>query len=196
MAQDIIPRWEWRTFGEEFGEAEEKIRAHSLQSDRESSEFYILSTESMQNTKIRADRMDIKVLQQVNEDFLEHWMPVFKEGFPLSKEKIEKVFEAFEVPIPQFARDEYTFGQFLEELVKPIDKLKIVNVKKRRYGYKINDCTVEIAEVTSDDTPTRTVAVEQEDPKKIIETVEQLGLKAYENVNYVTGLKRIAGMKV
>ena len=26
----IIPRWGWRTFGEKFGEAEDRIKAHPL----------------------------------------------------------------------------------------------------------------------------------------------------------------------
>lgn len=190
----IIPRWEWRTFGERFGEAEEKIKSYPNESIKESAEFYILSKESMQNTKIRAGLMDIKVLKQVNEDSLEQWMPVFKEAFPLSKEKVLKVFEFFQVPAPPLTRDEYSLEQFLDELVKPNKKLKVANVKKKRYGYKINDCIVEIADVTSDDVPIRTVAVEQEDPKRVIETVEQLGLKKFENINYIKALKKMANM--
>ncbi len=191
----IIPRWEWRTFGDSFGEAEDKIKANEMKTEKRSAEVYILSTESMQNTKIRDGLMDIKVLQNVNEDGLEQWRPVFKEAFPLKKEQIVEVFKFFQVDAPEFKKDVYSFDEFLEELIKPCDKLKAIDVTKVRHIYNINECIVEIAEVTGDGKPTRTVAVEQEDPKKVVETVEQLGLKGFENVNYIKALKRLVGME-
>ncbi len=190
----IIPRWEWRTFGENFGEAEDKIRSHEMKTEKRSAEVYILSTESMQNTKIRDGLMDIKVLQNVNEDGLEQWKPVFKEAFPLKKEQITEVFKFFKVDVPEFKKDVYSFDEFLEELIKPCKKLKAIDVTKVRHIYNINECIVEIAEVTGDGKPTRTVAVEQEDPKKVVETVESLGLKGFENINYIKALKRLVGM--
>ena len=192
----IIPRWEWRTFGDNFGQAEDKIKANEIKSERKSAEVYILSTQSMQNTKIRDGLMDIKVLKNTNEDSLEQWMPVFKEAFPLSNNQIAKVFEFFKIDIPEFKKDVYSFDEFLEELIKPCVKLKAIDVTKVRHIYNINECIVEIAEVTGDEKPTRTVAVEQEDPKKVIETVEQLGLRSFENVNYIKALKRLVGMSV
>jgi len=55
----IIPRWEWRTFGKEFGEGEARIKAHELATFKKSSEKYILSKNSNENCKIRDDLMDI-----------------------------------------------------------------------------------------------------------------------------------------
>jgi len=190
----IIPRWEWRTFGESFGEAEEKIKANEIKTEKRSAEVYILSTESMQNTKVRDGLMDIKVLQNINEYGLEQWKPVFKEVFPLNKEQIIEVFKFFQVGVSELKKDVYSFDEFLEELINPCEKLKAINVTKIRHIYNINDCIVELAEVTGDGKPIRTVAVEQEDPKKVIETVEQLGLKDFENVNYIKALKRLVDM--
>lgn len=190
----IIPRWEWRTFGESFGEAEEKIKANEIKTEKRSAEVYILSTESMQNTKVRDGLMDIKVLQNINEDGLEQWKPVFKEAFPLNKEQIIEVFKFFQVGVSELKKDVYSFDEFLEELINPCEKLKAINVTKIRHIYNINNCIVELAEVTGDGKPIRTVAVEQEDPKKVIETVEQLGLKDFENVNYIKALKRLVDM--
>jgi len=47
----IIPRWEWRTFGKEFGVAEENIKAHECTREIESSEVYILSKTSRESEK-------------------------------------------------------------------------------------------------------------------------------------------------
>ena len=190
----IIPRWEWRTFGENFGEPQKKIEEHEIVRVKESKEVYILSTESNDNTKIRDDLMDIKTLQQVNEDKLEQWMPIMKGEFPLPDTEIKKVFDAFKVDLPDLKREEYTYEQFLEELINPHEKLKAVDVEKKRFGYTINDCIVEVAEVKVDGKPTRTIAVELENPKKVIETVKELGLDQFENINYITALKKMSGM--
>jgi hypothetical protein len=57
---------------------------------RYSSEIYILSLHGpQQNAKLRDGLTDIKRLQQVDDDGLELWEPVFKAKFPLSRKKIE-----------------------------------------------------------------------------------------------------------
>lgn len=191
----IIPRWEWRTFTENLGQAETTICSHPEEKTRQSSEVYILSEVSSDNTKIRDDLMDIKTLQQVNEDRLEQWLPIMKGTFPLPAAEIEKVFRCFRVTLPKMARQEYTFEQYLNELIRPSKLLRAVNVHKKRTGFAINNCIVEIAEVTVDNRMTKTAAVEMEDPEKVIFTVRELGLDAFPNINYLRGLKNLIGMK-
>ncbi len=193
--ENVIPRWEWRTFGDAFGEAEKKMRTFGDGKTRESSEIYILSEVSNDNTKIRDMLMDIKTLQQVNADTLEQWKPIMKGTFPLPQSEIAKVFDCFKAPVPPFTRETYTLDQFIEELVKPQQLLRVVQVTKKRTGYTINGCIAEIAEITADGVPSRTAAIELEDPQRVIETVRMLGLNSFENINYLKGLKRIVGMK-
>jgi exopolyphosphatase / guanosine-5'-triphosphate,3'-diphosphate pyrophosphatase len=193
--ENIIPRWEWRTFGSNFGDAEINVRKYPEGKTRESDEIYILSEVSMDNTKIRDGLMDIKTLQQINDDKLEQWMPIMKGKFPIKKDEVEKVFASFKVPLPDFKKDEYTFDEFINELINTQDKLKAVNVHKKRTGFTINNCIVEIAEVTVNNIPTRTIAVELEDPQAVIDTVKNLSLDQFENINYLKGLKKAVGMK-
>lgn len=193
--QDIVPRWEWRTFSNDLKHAEVNIRKHPEGKVRESAEVYILSEVSMDNTKVRDNLMDIKTLQQVNEDRLELWLPIMKGTFPLPVSEIEKVFKCFRVTVPKFQRAEYTFEQYLEEVIRPSRLLKAVNVFKKRTGFTINDCIVEIAEVKVDDKWIKTAAVEMEDPAKVIATVRDLGLDSFPNINYLRGLKNLVGMK-
>lgn len=192
---EIIPRWEWRTFTNDLGSAEENIRKHPEGKTRESLEVYILSEASMDNTKVRDDLMDIKTLQQVNEDRLEQWLPIMKGTFPLAVSEIEKVFKCFKVALPKFERSEYTFEQYINEVIKPSKLLKAVNVFKKRTGFTINNCIVEIAEVKVDDKWIKTAAVEQEDPELVIKTVRELELDQFPNINYIRGLKNLVGMK-
>jgi hypothetical protein len=193
--EEIIPRWEWRTFTNDLGKAEENIRKHAEEKTRESSEVYILSEVSMDNTKVRDNLMDIKTLQQVNEDRLEQWLPIMKGKFPLPVLEIEKVFKCFKVALPKFERTEYTFDQYIEEIIHPSKLLKAVNVYKKRTGFTINDCIVEIAEVKVDDKWIKTAAVEMVDPKLVIKTVKELELDRFPNINYLRGLKNLVGMK-
>lgn len=85
----IIPRWEWRSFGQHFGEAEARMAALTPEAVQESDEVYLLPGAGLSaasgNVKVRAELMDIKILQQVNADGLEQWTPVMKAGFPLQR---------------------------------------------------------------------------------------------------------------
>lgn len=193
--ENIIPRWEWRTFTNDLGKSEENIRKHPEGKTRESDEVYILSEVSMDNTKVRDDLMDIKTLKQVNEDRLEQWLPIMKGTFPLSVSDIEKVFKCFRVTLPKFERIEYTFQQYLAEIIHPSKLLKAVNVHKKRTGFTINNTIVEIAEVTVDNKIIKTAAVEMEDPELVIKTVRELELDKFPNINYLRGLKNLVGMK-
>jgi hypothetical protein len=193
--QDIIPRWEWRTFTNDLGKAEENIRKFPEGKTRESDEVYILSEVSMDNTKVRDNLMDIKTLEQVNEDRLEQWNPIMKGTFPLPVSEILKVFKCFKAAVPKFERTEYTFDQYIKEVIAPSSLLKAVNVHKNRTGFTVNNCIVEIAEVTVDGKKIKTAAVEMEDPALVIKTVRELGLDSFPNINYLRGLKNMVGMK-
>jgi len=192
----IKARWEWRTFGETFGEAETRINSFPKDKVRNSAEVYIISKQSMDNTKIRDMLMDIKTLQQVNEDQLEQWFPVMKAGFPLASPVLNDVFGAWKATLPPLRRDAYGYKEFLGELVGPHPDLKMVQVEKERHGFMINGCIVEIANLKFDSQPIRTVAVEMEDPAAVIKTVRELGLDGFENVNYLKALKRFVDMNI
>jgi hypothetical protein len=193
--ENIIPRWEWRTFASDLGKAEQNIRKHPEEKTRESDEVYILSEVSMDNTKVRDNLMDIKTLQQVNEDRLEQWLPIMKGTFPLPVPEIEKVFKCFKVVLPKLDRPEFTFQQYLDEVIRPSKLLKAVNVHKKRTGFTINNTIVEIAEVTVDGKVIKTAAVEMENPALVIKTVRELELDTFPNINYLRGLKNLVGMK-
>lgn len=195
MNMGIIARWEWRTFGEgSFGKCEEKMRSFGLDSNKKTEELYILSNKSNENVKIRFDVVDVKSLQNVNEDKLEQWLPVLKTGFPISADSLKELFVIFKVPTPEFKRAEYTYEEFLEELIKPCCELKIVEVKKNRDIFKIENATTEIAEAEFNGKPCRTICVEHEDPALVMKVVNDLGLENQPNVNYIQAMKKSVGM--
>ena len=194
MAGKIIPRWEWRTFGENFGVSEEKIKAYELGNFKKSSEKYILSANSNENCKVRDELMDIKSLQQINDDKLEQWYPTLKEGFPLSQETITKLCnDFFKVEVPAMDKEAYDFEAYIE-LCKTVKDLVVVDVYKERSIYVINEAIVEIAETKFNGVPMRTICVEHTDPENVINVVRMLEADKFENINYIQAMKKAVGL--
>jgi hypothetical protein len=187
----IIARWEWRTFGHAFGVAEDRIKTYPSKM-RESSEVYILSTKSMDNTKIRDLLMDVKYLVQVNENMLEQWYPLMKADFPITVDNLRQTIRAWKIEVPESGIKEYSYDDFLNILVRNHTDLRMVHVYKERHGFTINNCIVEIANLKFDNEPIRTIAVEHEDPALVFETVKMLNLDGFENINYLNALKKFA----
>lgn len=191
----IIPRWEWRTFGNKFGKGEENIKKYEITRVKKSDEIYILSSKSNNNTKIRNELMDIKSLIRINKETgLEQWTVLTKASFPIHINDIALVYKAFGLELPYLDKDEYSYTEYLEELIAKNSNLKMVNVHKERNGYMVNDAIVEIAEVKFDDFKTRTIAVEHADMEVVLRTLKKLGLIGLKNVNYINAMKRTFGM--
>jgi hypothetical protein len=191
------PRYEFRAFAQNFGLIEERLRSFSKSDNfRESSEVYIVSADnSKNNVKIRYNTLDIKVLLK-EEKGLQQWSPLTKQEFPLETGFIRnKVLPRLGVSIPKFKRSEYTLDQYLEDIVRPHPELFIARVFKRRFGYIINGCISEIAELIINSTAMKTVSLESVNIEELLETKEILGLHGYENVNYILAIKRILGIE-
>jgi len=195
--QELRPRYEFRAFAQHFGLVEEKMRNLSkLEKFRESSESYILSPGNNENNiKIRYETLDIKVFVK-EEKGLQQWAPRMRAEFPMPMKVLrDEVFPALGVAVSEFNRAEYTLAQYLEELIKPHPEMALARVFKRRFGYMINGCISEIAELLVNGAAIKTVAVESVDVEAVLKAKEMLGLQEYENVNYLLAIKRILGMK-
>ena len=192
MSSAIVPRWEWRTFGRSFGSADEKFGALSPERVQESDELYVLSKRADENVKVRDELLDVKQLEHVNEDGLEQWVPVMKEPFPIAASLAASVLERLAVSVPALQRDAYTLDEFIGELVLPRADLLAVDVHKRRQRYTIGGCMTELTDLRTDAGDTRTVAVEAEDPDRVIATVRELGLSSLPNTSFPRGLKALA----
>ncbi|HBC75730.1 MAG: hypothetical protein A2008_12985 [Candidatus Wallbacteria bacterium GWC2_49_35] len=194
---EVKPRFEFRTFAQNFGMVINKMRKLSpVDKIRESSEIYIMSAGNNENnTKVRDDLMDIKVFV-TRERGLEQWNPRMKGSFPMKASVIgAEVFAAFGVAVSDFKREEYTLAQFLDEIIRPHKDLAAVKVFKRRYGFTVNNCITEYAELLINGAAIQTVAVESVSVEDILGAKDMLGLNDYENINYLLAIKRIIGME-
>ena len=170
---EIVPRWEWRTFGSHFGAAEPFFAELEPDAIQESDELYLLS-EGEANVKIRDELVDVKALNAVDSAGLEQWVPVMKAEFPLASADLEKVYDALGIVRSSTDTDQLTQEQLLEELgAEPA--IRAVAVQKRRARHRVGGCTAEVTDLLVEGKPTRTIAVESEDPEAVVAAVELAG---------------------
>ena len=193
------PRFEFRTFGQDFNDAIYRMSRLSVPVpekvwERESGEIYILSkTNDVNNTKIRDGKMDIKTFVQ-EVDGLEQWNPLMKGEFPMRAEVLKnEVFPAFQVEMPALDKDKYSLDDFIE-MVKAHPDLQAVNVYKHRFGYMVNNTICEYGFVLINGAMVTTINSESTEIDDIKKTISDLGVEAVENINYLQAIKRVIGM--
>ena len=193
------PRFEFRTFGQFFETERRRMARLSVPVpekvwERRSEEIYILSrTNDINNTKVRDGKMDIKTFVQ-EVDGLEQWNPLLKAEFPVTAQMLkDEIFPAFQVDMPEFTQDSYSFDEFLQ-LIKAHADLQAVRVKKLRFGYMVNDTICEVAEVLINGARVVSLNSESTEIEDIKKTMKDVGLDKYENINYLQAIKRVIGM--
>jgi hypothetical protein len=193
------PRFEFRSFGQNFDEAHRRMARLSVPvpekvRERHSNEIYILSrTNDINNTKIRDGKMDIKTYIQTV-DGLEQWNPLMKGEFPISVEVLaNEVFPAFRVEMPDLNQERYTFDEFMH-LIRIHPDLQAVRVHKQRFGYMVNNTICEYGIVMINGARVVTVNSESTEVADIKKTISDLKLDGVENINYLQAIKRVVGM--
>ncbi len=192
------PRFEFRTFGQDFDEAAHLMARLSVPVpekvwERESAEIYILSrANDINNMKIRDGKMDIKTF--VTEvDGLEQWNPLMKGEFPIAATTLSKdVFPAFQVEAPDFNQDAYTLDEFLD-MVRAHPDLQAVKIHKQRFGFMVNNTICEVAHVLINGAEVVSINSESTEIEDIKKTMEDVGLVGVENINYLQAIKRVIG---
>jgi exopolyphosphatase / guanosine-5'-triphosphate,3'-diphosphate pyrophosphatase len=186
-------RWEWRTFGDRLGEAEERLGSMDPERRAESDETYALSAAGVDTVKARDGLMDVKHLERIDTHGLEQWRPVMKASFPLSESEVVTVIEALGAAAASLQRKEYTLDELVAEVMRrPADVLAI-RVYKQRARFTFRGCMAELTELRTEHGATRTVAVESDAPDRVIAAVRELGLISLHNVNVPRKLKALAG---
>jgi exopolyphosphatase / guanosine-5'-triphosphate,3'-diphosphate pyrophosphatase len=191
----IVPRWEWRAFGDEFSEADAFFAAMAPTGIQESDEVYLVSSIPGKVVKVRAGLMDVKSLESVDAAGLEQWVPVLKVGMPLSPEDADRFRATLGLPPRTSDRERYTLDELVAELAELLPELRAVPVHKKRLRYSVGGCMTEMTEVVVEGRRSRTVAVESENADRVVAVVEQLGLSGRANISYPRWLQDAADIE-
>jgi exopolyphosphatase/guanosine-5'-triphosphate,3'-diphosphate pyrophosphatase len=181
----MAPRWEWRTFGGELGLAERRLGAPERIT--ESDETYLLAPEAVAAVKLRDGLMDVKHREQVDANGLELWKPVMKAPLPIGADEAGFVLAALGIAVPRLEGDAYG----LAELAAASAALTLVPVHKTRRHVVFGDCRAEVTDITTEGGSVRTIAVEDEDPARVLAAVRELGLGDRPNVSVPRGLRAL-----
>lgn len=192
-APTVVPRWEWRTFGEDLADLDPALASLRTVEAVETDETYLLSMHSDASVKVRDGVLDVKVLHRVDGSGLQLWVPVMKAPFPLDAGAVAAAFAALGLSLPGSRRAEHSMEQLVDELVGTRDDLRVVGIRKRRRRSVLDDCMVELTEVIAEGRTIRTVAVESPDPDLVSSTVRRLGLDGRSNTCAAQGLKSLLG---
>ncbi len=189
------PRYEFRSFAQQFGRIEFELRERAGAPEiRESAEVYLVSRASDVNVKLRGGLLDIKERIAV-ERGLEQWRPALKLPLPLSRSALlNQVLPALGVPIEAPIPEELDEQALCAALRESSRDVVIVDLFKRRFGFRLDSVQAEVVDVLINGAALRSVCVEGVDADDVLQLSEALGLLAYGNINYVAALKRVTGL--
>ncbi len=143
--------------------------------------------------KIRDGKIDIKTYVQTVEG-LEHWNPLMKAEFPISREVLQQeVFPAFQVALPALEQESYSYDEFISLILAHKD-LQAVKVHKQRFAYTVNNTICETGNILINGAKVVTINSESTEIKDIKKTLNDIGLTEIENINYLQAIKRVIGM--
>ena len=180
-------RWEWRTFGGDLGEAERRLASLRVEQVTDSDEIYLLGPSSLDAVKVRDDLLDVKHLEEIDDDGLQLWAPVMKAPLPVSAGDARAVLAALDVPVP--ALEGGTF--VLSEIVAAGAGVTAVPVHKTRRHVTLGGCRAELTDLSTGGRSVRTIAVESEEPARVIAAVGELGLALRPNISVPRGLEAL-----
>ncbi len=187
----IVPRWEWRTFGDRLGAAGDRLGALAPDHVEESDEVYLLSGRDGDTVKIRDGLMDIKHLESTNDEGLEQWVPVMKAAFPLAAKDVAAALAGLGASVPTLAQSSYAVDELIDDVVLPSDDVWAARVHKVRRHFTLGGCMAELTDVRTDGASTRTIAIESPDAGRVIAAVREAGLGGRQNVSFPRGLKAL-----
>ena len=88
--RDHVPRWEWRTFGDDFGDAEHAFAESHRSGSRKATSCTCSRSRVMPPSRL-GGLLDVKELLAVNEEGLQQWKPVLKASFPVSERRRSRI---------------------------------------------------------------------------------------------------------
>jgi exopolyphosphatase/guanosine-5'-triphosphate,3'-diphosphate pyrophosphatase len=116
-----------------------------------------------------------------------------KAAFPLAQADVVTVIEALGASPADLERAEYTVDELIGDVLRPRADLLVLSVHKERVRFTVGGCMAELSELRTEHGATRTVAVESEDPDRVIAAVRELGLVGSHNMSVPRKLKALAG---
>jgi len=201
---EVVPRFEFRIFGQDLNSVEQRIRKVALcESLIESREIYILDGKNCdRNVKIRGGKLELKCLIERDRG-LERWKPAGAWAFPVERRAIPgRLFSVAALErtssFPVSLTEKVSEKEFLHHIahISPCDPpLYRANVFKRRSRFTLQGCPVEIDRVRVNGAAIESIAIESQQAGQVLAVRSALGLEEFENIAYPLAIARILGIR-
>ena len=186
---EIVPRWEWRTFGRVAPSAAAAFDALVPTRVEETDEIYLLAPGG-DNLKVRDGLMDVKVHRETDAAGLQRFEPILKAPFPLDAAAAQVVFQGLRQEVPAVPPDGLTLDALIAAATAaPAGGRRVVRIHKERTRYLLGGCQAERSVFEAEGHRTTTIAVESTDAAAVLAAVEELGMRDYRNLDVPTGLR-------
>jgi hypothetical protein len=188
-------RYERRIFAPDLSGIEARLRvAAPLGRYREGLETYLLLPgRSDLNLKIRDGALELKRLVR-REWGLEQWEPGFRLDLPADGVRLGEHLAGLvdlgswlEVP------GDWDTERLLAAIAEAQPGVAAASLFKKRFGFVLDDCLAEVAEVLINGARLMSAAVESELPAAVLALQDRLGMEGLENVGYVLAAERVLG---
>ena len=118
------------------------------------------------------------------------WHQAFEISFPAEVNDIYLILRSLTDNNHWLSRDEYSWSQFLDELILPDTQIKLIKVEREIHLHIISDIEVEFSYISFSGYHNTSIAIRAQNPYSITKIRKQLNLLDEDCNDYVTTLKK------
>ena len=183
-------KWEYRIIKDDLKAQIKEIEQHeNISVSRERVKFLISESTADQ---IFYFKNKLKIFLPVRKDRrngYHQWHQEFEILFPAEVSDIYLILRSLTNKNHWISRDEYSWSQFLDELILPDNQIKLIDVEREIHLYRISDVEVEFSYMSFSGYHNSSIAIRDQNPDKINKMRKQLDLLDEAGNDYVTILK-------
>ena len=190
-------RYEYRAWAKDLGDLRTRLESlSSLVRKIERTEHYlVVPGRSAINVKIRAGKLDIKVLVEERDGF-ERWAPRFEVEFPIPAEVLRvELFPLLDAAVHDLTEKPYSWKRLHNEVASAGTGVAAVEVTKKRFMFEVAGCIAEFSKIAIDGRKRHSVAVESTDLEALRKARRKVGIHKMENLSYPAAITRTLGLE-
>ncbi|MDP8322906.1 MAG: hypothetical protein RAO94_11195 [Candidatus Stygibacter australis] len=184
-------KWEYRIIKDDLRVQIKEIEEHG--SGSVSQERIKLLVSEYSTDQIIYSNNKLSVILPVRKDRrsgYHQWHQKFEISFPAKVSDIYLILRSLTDKNHWLSRDEYSWSQFLDELILPDNQIKLIDVEREIHLHIISDIEVEFSYISFSGYHNSSIAIRDQNPDKINKVRKQLDLLDEDSNDYVTILKK------
>lgn len=190
-----IPRWQWRTFSADLSSLARRFPGLLLGDERRVDETHLVCLHSAHHAFLRGETLELRWRKEVGPEGFELWDTVLRSDLPFRREHLARLWSAWLLDGSMPDKEFRTIASFIDEAIVPAPSVLPVRLTRwcletRFQGVDFSTESIAIKGAAA----VQSLSIEHEDPALLEQVLNQLGLKARDNVNFLQGLRSALGL--